>query len=227
MERKLYILQNSGHGFDPDPLAGLSGAGNEKPEILPQLNRVKKVTKSPNSRNFRIARQQQQQQQQDFYRQDRFGVGQQGDYRPVYIPEVPAAATQHDPIQKIVEDSFLREKVERKRLRHKRSGDEDNFSSGIQYRAYGEDAGTGRSAGPEPRRTPAPKKLGPTSTARPSEFAPQIDENFVSTLFKHPEAVKFVYDYLEKEKAFTTTSTTTTTATTVRDSNYETFSVKI
>ena len=110
------------------------------------------------------------------------------------------------------------------------SGDEDNFSSGIQYRAYGEDAGTGRSAGPEPRRTPAPKKLGPTSTARPSEFAPQIDENFVSTLFKHPEAVKFVYDYLEKEKAFTTTTTTTpttTTATTVRDSNYETFSVKI
>lgn len=69
---------------------------------------------------------------------------------------------------------------------------------------------------PGPRRTPAPRKSGPPPTQRPSEYAPQIDESFVSALFKHPEAVKIVFDYLEKEKAFATTTTKPAPTTTTR-----------
>jgi hypothetical protein len=117
-------------------------------------------------------------------------------------------------VQKIADFAIFREDVEKKILRHKRNDQDESsetYNSGIQYSAYGE-AGTGRSAGGLPTRPPKPKaakKSGPaltSTTSRPAEYAPQIDENFVSTLFKNPEAVKMVFDYLEEKKAFTTTT---------------------
>ena len=114
--------------------------------------------------------------------------------------------TANQPIQQITEFALFRENVENKVLRHKRDDDEaqiDNYNSGLQYSAYGE-AGTGRSAGPA-RKPQQNKKSGPRPTQKP-ELAPQIDEDFVSQLFKHPEAVKYVYDYLEERKSRTSTT---------------------
>ena len=114
----------------------------------------------------------------------------------------------NQPIQQITEFALFRENVENKVLRHKRNDEienvnNDNYNSGLQYSAYGE-AGTGRSAGPT-RKPQGNKKSGPRSTQRP-ELAPQIDEDFVSQLFKHPEAVKYVYDFLEEKKSQTSTT---------------------
>ena len=199
-------FQLQGSNFDPNPLAGLNGSSDEQQdEDLPPLNRIKKNKNAQNG-NGRKIRFRRQRPEPEFYPRDR--VWASVDPKPVYQPEIPA---RNEPIQKIVDTPIFRDHVEDKRARQRRSEENvDNYSSGIQYRAYGSEAGTGRSAGPEPRRTPAPKKSGPPPTQRPPEHAPQIDENFVSNLFKHPEAVKIVFDYLEKEKALTSTTTTTT-----------------
>ena len=191
-------------------MAGLNGSSDEQQdEDLPPLNRIKKNKNAQNG-NGRKIRFRRQRPEPEFYPRDR--VWASVDPKPVYQPEIPA---RNEPIQKIVDTPIFRDHVEDKRARQRRSEENvDNYSSGIQYRAYGSEAGTGRSAGPEPRRTPAPKKSGPPPTQRPPEHAPQIDENFVSNLFKHPEAVKIVFDYLEKEKALTSTTTTTPRPTT-------------
>ena len=206
LTRIFFFFQNHGSNFNPNPLAGLNGSSDEEPEELPALNRIKKDKNPPKDNVGRKLRLRRQRPDPESYPRER--VWANVDPRPFYQPET---RPDYDPFQRIVDSPIFRGQVEAKKSRHRRDEDnEEAFSSGIQFRAYGGEAGTGRSAGPEPRRTPAPKKSGPPPTQRPPELAPQIDENFVSTLFKHPEAVKIVFDYLEKEKALTSTTTTTT-----------------
>jgi hypothetical protein len=109
-------FQGIGGPFNPDPLVGLPGSETEKPEPLPLLNRIKKVTDSPKKR-FR------RQQPDRPYYQHPFP-----EPRPVENPVT------YDPVQKIVEFPLFREKVADRLLRHKRSDEEESFNSGIQVK---------------------------------------------------------------------------------------------